>query len=617
MERIVNLLKDTSVGKIDQKKYIELRNYLANKSREERIATISKFNRLDLIELFLTEERDMLECYVALSKTTTRDLSDQIYEILLRLQDEDLILKYISYIKLENLIKDLLYYVHDDLKKINYIRNNEYTFDSIKFLVACSLTSDQAKVKACRMIGEISSKVTIILTIKDEQIRADMAMCLAPNFRFPILRTITNQELLIELYYQNKHYSFNYQLLSMIHNDEIKMQELEEYSLQHQIEIIKSLDSEMNIHTIIWNSKYDNYCDIFIEQLTDETFILKYFNKLSNLRLKLKLIKGINNPIIKRKLILLIDDLEYRNILLGNLDGNKDLILKNIEIPAVSYNVDPNITFGVELEACCSCPELYLNLQKILCNWDIKIERTVPDGLEISSPVLRFKEKDLTELRYICNFMKKNEFFVTEKCGGHIHLGFDYFKTIDEFEVFLTLYKNIENILYLISNRCSSKIRDGIDDYARKLSPILKAISKLNINFNTIESLPEYINLIKEHCDSRYYGLNLSNAFTDKHTLEFRMPNGEIKFTELILNIRLFTKLLEKSKQISDILNKEQITLEESEQLAHYKKIISKISNRERLLELLILLFPETDYMEYVNRYNTNKKLKKVKSNNS
>ena len=45
---------------------------------------------------------------------------------------------------------------------------------------------------------------------------------------------------------------------------------------------------------------------------------------------------------------------------------------------------------------------------------------------------------------------------------------------------------------------------------------------------------------------------------SDKNTIEFKFPNGELDFNELISNIKLFAKLFEKSKDtnlVNQIIN--------------------------------------------------------------
>lgn len=587
--------------------YEEFEKLLLNKNRQERLNLIIASGNEEFILRYVDNYKDMLECYAVISKKTKKDFSRQIYDSLIECQNEDLILKYLPFIKHEYLVKELLCFLKDDKKKLIYLRNNKDILKPINVLVALSLEDDLLKVKACNYLYNVYDKIRVIITIKDEKIRANMAMEIDLKERMMIIKTIKDHDLLVDLYNKNKEYNFGYQILSLIHDDLLKINELGKYDICKQVSLIASLDYERNIQKLILDEKYDNYCNVFIARLTDEDFICRYFNKLSTLMLKLKLLKEVSDQNLVRKLINLIDDMECRKLLLSNFDGDKQLLLSDVVNPDMVYDIDSNITIGVEIEACCMVPEVYLNLKKILGDWNIKFDRSVHSGVEIVSPILKFNQEKITELKYVCDNLVRNGFYVNETCGGHIHLGFDYFKSLDEFKVFLSLYSSVENILYLISNRAGSRVRNDIDKYAKKITPILKSIPDRD------SDLVDYISIIKECCGSRYYGLNLYNVFTDKNTIEFRMPNGEIEFPEIILNIRLFTKLLEKSREINSLLNSDNKTLEELEKIDLYKDIVNETNEWKKLNKLLKLLFPMDSGQEYIERYMANKKGKKNK----
>lgn len=610
MDQILNNLLNNPGSDIDIKNIMLLRNYLASKSSKERLDIVISLKRPRLVELLLIDNEERLECYVSLQKIMLRSFSDEMYEILMDSQDDKLVFKFLDDLKLSYLKSNLIYCVVDEKLKIDYIIKSDD--DENKYLVARSLKSDNDKYRCLEYIRDVHFKIMIIREIQDEYIRAKALMTLIPNFRIEICKTIKNQDILCNLYEKNIEYGFSYNILCLIQDDNLKKKNLNRYSIQAQIEIINSLIDEKNVQEIIWDSKYDNYCDKFIGKLTSEEFIIKYFMKNDDVNFKIKIINGICDNKLKSRLIYLLDDIKYQGVLLGNISDNKEDILKEISLDDIEYDIDPLITIGVELEACCDHSDVYLTMKKILGNWDIKLDRTVSNGVEITSPILHYDENSLRELKYVCVFLVQNNFYTSEKCGGHIHLGFDYFESVDEFKVFMQLYQHVEDILYLISNRCYSVIRHGINDYARRLNPMFK---KININWDAINALPECVTLIKSSCDSRYYGLNLYNAFEDKNTIEFRMPNGEIEFKEVLLNIRLFAKMLELSKKIANSLTKDVLTCEEVEQLKLYQQLITgEQNNYEKLPNLLRLLFTENEYNLYFNRYTTNRKTNKRKN---
>jgi len=550
-----------------------------------------------------------------ISRNKFEDFSDIIYEILMEIQNEDLILKYFDDIKLDYLKKELLRFVENDQKKLNYIKNSSLGWNNNKFIVACSLKGDSEKVTCLEYVKDVRDKVVLMKTITDEYLRAKVLMTLVPHFRYMVCETITNQDILRDLYFKNITCGFSHKLLCLIHDDKLKKQSLETYSIVSQVDIINSFDSEDIVKEIIWDSKYDEYCEGFIGHLKDEEFVLKYFNKSNSLNFKIKVINSVTSNLLKKRLIMLLDNLEYQNILLGNISHDKEIVLKDMDSPITKYDIDPNITIGVELEACCDYPEVYLGIRSLLCNWDIKLDRSVIEGVEITSPILHYTNQDLKELKFVCDFLNKNKFYTNDSCGGHIHLGFNYFDNINEFRTFLVLYQSVEDILYLISNRAYSVVRPKVNEYAKRLSPVLKNIAKINFKWEKMNDLKEYVTIVKKTCDSRYYGLNLSNVFEDKNTIEFRMPNGEIEFNEVILNIRLFAKLMEIAKKLTKIMGQDNISCEEKEFLMIYKSILSyDRNNYEKLQDLLTLLFPEEEHTLYINRYISNRKISKNKT---
>jgi len=539
------------------------------------------------------------------------NLSDEIYDALINLGDERLIVKYLDYISFKYLKDNLIMLVRSDEIKLEYIK--ESNDNNVKYLMACTLKEDRNICDAFNNIFDMNSKSKLICSIKDECLRAEMVMKIAANFRMRACRTITNQTILRGLYFKNIKCFFSHEILELIHDDDLKKEMLGSYNIVNQVSIIVSMDNEENIIEFINDSKYDNYCDSFVNCLTEEN-VIKYFKKISNLSYKIRMINRIRNVDTKKKLILLLEKSDLKINLLGNLNNDKEQILTATGVPDICYDVDSRITIGIELEVCCEDSDIYLKLGKLLCDWEIKVDRTVQDGFEITSPILHYDGVSMRELKYICDFLKENKFYTNESCGGHIHLGFDYFESCDEFKLFITLYRQIESILCVICNRACSIPRVNVSRYAMRLSPIIDGMINFDVNWEKVKDLSGCVSLIKEKCDSRYYALNLSNAFDKKHTIEFRMPNGEIEFNELILNIRLFTKLLEVTKKITKILNKDELTRCETEELKLYRELINSKNNKRKKLNMLMrLLFDDKNYQDYLVRYTENSKVKKRK----
>lgn len=603
MEHVLEKLINHIDKEITSDEYVLLREYLKMVNRNKRILIVASLKRVESVECLLEDDKEILECYSLLREFMDINLSKQIYNLLMDLNDQELIIKYLDNITFTYLKRNLVLLIQSDEVKLEYIKNSQV--DTDKYMVAKTIECDKYKLLAVEYIQDMNLKTKLICQINDEEVRANMLMILPPFYRMRVCKTITSQKILRELYEKNLDSFFSYEILSLIHDDELKMKMINNYSLNGQVEIIISLDNEENIMKFIMDSQYDSYCDSFVKSLSYEN-IIKYFNKITNLSYKIRIINIVNDNVLKRKLILLLENEDIKRNLLGNLDNDKKWIIEDTELIDMNYDIDKKMTIGVELEVCCDETEAYLTMGKLLGDWEIKKDRTVIGGFEITSPILHYDENSLRELKYVSEVLKRNNFYTNDSCGGHIHLGFDYFSDVNQFKVFIMLYKSIEDILYLISNRAWSAPRTGIEKYAKYLRPV---INNLWVNIDKMNDLSGMVTLIKEKCDSRYYGLNLSNAFDKKHTLEFRMPNGEFDFNELLLNIRLFVKLLEKSKRIVDIFNKNRLLDEDIKELKLYQLIINEnIIEEEKLGFLLELLFNNCEIDEYVVRYRENKK---------
>ena len=166
----------------------------------------------------------------------------------------------------------------------------------------------------------------------------------------------------------------------------------------------------------------------------------------------------------------------------------------------------------------------------------------------------------------------------------------------------MTLYSRIENLLYIIGNRSGTTTRDGFSEFATFLNDDTLNIVN-NINYAKFNSMDSYVHLIKDTQYHKFYGLNLTNIGNkEKNTIEFRFPNGELDFNEIIHNIKLFAKLFEVSKEITYTRDKKLLSL--------YRDIISSYDMYMQIENLLDLLFDnDLDKEFYMDRYEQNVEL--------
>ena len=171
------------------------------------------------------------------------------------------------------------------------------------------------------------------------------------------------------------------------------------------------------------------------------------------------------------------------------------------------------------------------------------------------------------------------------------------------------LFCNNENIFYLISNHKNSLIRPKCFNVARPLSLDLnEAISSGRFK-NTVD-LFDFVRIMNGVQGDRFASINLQNAFTkNKNTIEFRAPNCEINYDELVLNIILYLKLVDASIRYSNIKKIK----------GEFDFLVSNIPNdKEKCDVLLNLLFDKDTYLiskfqeRFEENYLINKKVGRI-----
>ena len=164
----------------------------------------------------------------------------------------------------------------------------------------------------------------------------------------------------------------------------------------------------------------------------------------------------------------------------------------------------------------------------------------------------------------------------------------------------LYLYSNCEDIIYLITDKEGSVKRSNASVYAKKVKDVfIRAVREGVISEK--QSFEDLVDSLSCLNDSRYKGLNFNNLGSDdKNTIEFRMPNGEMDFKEILANIKLFAMLVQRSHDLNIRCDKDK----------ELEVIGSNVSDKKKLEALLNTLFDnEEDKKVYKRRYRANNKL--------
>lgn len=300
------------------------------------------------------------------------------------------------------------------------------------------------------------------------------------------------------------------------------------------------------------------------------------------------------------------------DILLNQINDEsiKDFIKSNVQTPEISSTeikesvskakIDPRITIGVELEVCHPNIRKYSGLKKVMQDYKIVKDGSVKSGFEIVSPILHFNESDLNKLNSLCEMLSRGGFYTDDTCGGHIHIGASILDSFEDYYMLIYLFTNCENILYKICDRENSQKRRKTGDFCQKVKDCY--LNALETGYlKTPETFEEFALILNCIHETRYRGLNFRNILPDGiNTIEFRMPNGEEEFKELLANITLFAKLIQTSHELTHLEN-------ESDKKRMAKSISYTQDEKERLELLMNILFDsEEERQIYYDRYTSN-----------
>ena len=309
---------------------------------------------------------------------------------------------------------------------------------------------------------------------------------------------------------------------------------------------------------------------------------------------------------------------EYRELLRIRMDSNYcfnkalEFERRNIDI-----GIDPRISIAPEIEANKRYPfDLDLYGQYDFENrFYVDSDATVPNGNEII-PTRPFHNtpEDVARFCALCETMRAVGYYYDEEyynAAGQINLGLDYLDTKEAILAFYEIYGNCEELLYYISSEEGQIFRQNIYTSSR-IKPLSEIIGKRVVEEDL--SREEVIRLFSND-SSRVSGINgltykknsvcLRGTNKYDYRFEFRIPNGGCNYETWIDNIRLYGKMMEKAKQIADLMKKDYLTAEE-ESLLRLKIDLQdrKLSLEDKLEMLLDLLFEDENIKQiYRDRY--------------
>ena len=470
-------------------------------------------------------------------------------------------------------------FVNDNEKEkfLTYIKNDEFVIEKYnhlkrklneknKYKIISSLECDSNKLL---LINDVKSEefiYKILSTFKDFTNIENYLICAPLDYQIFLIRHMSKDNI-------NKFLEKNIlvkPILIVTNDKDIFTKYFNELSNEDKIFILKN-----NIYSDIVLKYYKIIKNNISEK--DSLEILVNIYKLSDEKTKKEIFNLLPSSLIKEIFI------SNKKV---NLCDNK---------PVMYENIDKSISFGLELEASFDEGELIKKVRKINKTWSIKGDSSIENGVEIVSPILHYTQNDLANLKYICDFMENNDFKVTNECGGHIHIGFNYFSNVKELEMLYMIYTNTQDIFFDICNKKGSIHRPKLEYYAKPISNRLYLAISLH-KFNEDEKLNDFVKEIKDIQDNRFFDINLKNAQSKlKNTIEFRFPNGEINYDEVLLNVTLIIKLCMAAKKYAYIN-------EYDEKYLPVKLLQSDINKDARKNILLKMLFEKDKNL--INLYN-------------
>lgn len=424
--------------------------------------------------------------------------------------------------------------------------------------------------------------------------------------------------------------------LEIFTSDEIKMSFVNMFNNK----ISGYLSSEENIRrynadimSYIYTLRYVNNYE------WELSFIINILDKIKNYNNKSLLIEIIeykkNNKEMYDKLVIDYYEYlpeEYRVMIRMRNDSsflyNKALRFKkeNLDI-----GIDPRISIAPEIEANGKYPFDLDLCRQMGFDGEFRVgsDATVPNGNEIV-PVRPFHNNpdDVSKFCALCDAMREVGYYYDEVNGnaaGQINLGLDYLDTKEAILAFYEIYGNCEELLYYISSEEGQIFRQSIYSSSR-IKPLSEIIGKRVIDEDL--SRGEVIRLFSNDNsrDSGIKGLSykknsvcLRGTNNSDYRFEFRIPNGGCNYKTWIDNIRLYGKMMERAKQIADLMKKEYLTPEE-ENLIRLKIDLQdmNLSLEDKLDLLMELLFDDEEIKQiYYRRYNaTLRKIRETGTDN-
>ena len=163
-------------------------------------------------------------------------------------------------------------------------------------------------------------------------------------------------------------------------------------------------------------------------------------------------------------------------------------------------------------------------------------------------------------------------------------------------------------------NASGESFREGTDYFAKPIS-LLYENGDENIfsDISNTKTRDELVSIIKIFQKGHYNGLNTDNINSkETDTIEFRISNGTLNFEEIQNNIRLYGRLMQRSKEVSLLQAKlesgQEVSEIEQKKINDFENLCNQQYKKEEKGQMLIdFLFEEDERKTYISRYNSSR----------
>lgn len=396
---------------------------------------------------------------------------------------------------------------------------------------------------------------------------------------------------------------------TLIEKDIFSIEEKKSY-LEEKIE--KLLTSNEIDFNFFYNLKD---ASVYINIIKDNEFIYKILNKIiekcyshNKIEIIVSIIEKYSDNIeLYNKLLKHYDDylpVEYKEYIKANNDSNYISKRENVDI---DIGIDSKIKIGLEIETNSKYPYNFnVSRQKGYERYKTKTDATVPNGIEVECPIIHNTKEDVSSFCKLCDSLSNMGYYYDESNGnasGQINLGLDYLDTAKSIQTFYEIYCNCEELLYYISSEEGQVFRQDVY-LSSRIKPISEAIGKRIFDEDiTREEIIDFFQNKDDNIEGIYYKKNsvcLRGNNEDDLRFEFRIPNGGVNYKTWIDNIRLYGKIMEVSKKIALLYDKNQLTKEDEKLLTMKFNLEDNLGLEEKLVILMNMLF---EYEEIRNIY--------------